>query len=191
MYAMIAAPLAASVLADYGADEIKIENPSQGDHLRDCGPRKDGQGLYWKALGRGKKSVSLDLREPHIQDLVRRWVKAFDVLVENSRPGTLEKWNLAPADPLAANPALAILRVTAYGQDGPYRGRPGLGTLAEAMTGVAAVSGWADRSPLLPSFPLADMMAEQLAPHRFWRRCGPTTKTAEVTSSTWPFTRRS
>lgn len=159
---MIAAPLAASALADYGAEVVKLENPSQGDHLRHFGPQKDGQGLYWKALGRGKKSVALDLREPHVQDLVRRWVTTFDVLVENFRPGTLERWNLAPADLLAANPGLVVLRVTAYGQEGPYKGRPGFGTLAEAMTGVAAVSGWADRPPLLPSFPLADIMAGQL-----------------------------
>lgn len=162
MSTMIAAPLTASVLADYGAEVVKVENPLQGDHLRHFGPQKDGQGLYWKALGRGKKSVALDLRKPHIQDLVRRWLTTFDVLVENFRPGTLEKWNLAPADLLKANPALVILRVTAYGQEGPYRERPGFGTLAEAMTGVAAVSGWADRPPLLPSFPLADIMAGQL-----------------------------
>jgi crotonobetainyl-CoA:carnitine CoA-transferase CaiB-like acyl-CoA transferase len=159
---MIAAPLTASVLADYGADVIKVENPAQGDHLRHFGPQKDGQGLYWKALGRGKRSVALDLREPHIQDLVRQWITTFDVLVENFRPGTLEKWNLAPAELLELNPALVVLRVTAYGQEGPYKGRPGFGTLAEAMTGVAAVSGWADRPPLLPSFPLADIMAGQL-----------------------------
>lgn len=162
MSTMIAAPLTASVLADYGAEVIKVENPVQGDHLRHFGPQKDGQGLYWKALGRGKRSVALDLREPHIQDLVRRWVGSFDVLVENFRPGTLETWNLAPVDLLEIHPALVVLRVTAYGQEGPYRSRPGFGTLAEAMTGVAAVSGWADRPPLLPSFPLADIMAGQL-----------------------------
>lgn len=159
---MIAAPLAASALADYGAEVIKVENPAQGDHLRHFGPQKDGEGLYWKALGRGKKSVALDLRQPHIQNLVCRWVRSFDVMIENFRPGTLEKWNLGPKALLEANPSLIVLRVTAYGQEGPYRDRPGFGTLAEAMTGVAAVSGWADRPPLLPAFPLADIMAGQL-----------------------------
>lgn len=159
---MIAAPLTASALADYGADVVKVENPATGDHLRHFGAQKDDQGLYWKALARGKRSVALDLRRPHVQDLVRRWIGTFDVVIENFRPGTLERWNLAPADLLAANPRLVVLRVTAYGQEGPYRERAGFGTLAEAMTGLASVSGFADRPPLLPAYPLADIMAGQL-----------------------------
>jgi crotonobetainyl-CoA:carnitine CoA-transferase CaiB-like acyl-CoA transferase len=162
MSTMIAAPLAASALADYGAEVVKVENPAHGDHLRHFGPQKEGQGLYWKALGRGKKSVALDLRQPNVQALVREWIGTFDVLIENFRPGTLEKWNLAPAELMERYPSLVVLRVTAYGQEGPYRDRPGFGTLAEAMTGVAAVSGWEDRPPLLPAFPLADIMAGQL-----------------------------
>lgn len=159
---MIAAPTTAAMLADYGAEVVKVENPRGGDHLRHFGPQQNGEGLYWKALARGKKSVALDLRTPQIQELVRAWVGTFDVVVENFRPGTLERWNLAPADLLELHPGLVVLRVTAYGQEGPYRDRPGFGTLAEAMTGVAAVSGWEDRPPLLPAFPLADIMAGQL-----------------------------
>jgi len=138
---MIAAPLAATILGDYGADIVKVEMPGPGDHVRGFGAQKDGVGLYWKALSRGKSSVALDLRSPEGKDLLRRWVAQFDVLVENFRPGTLERWDLAPCDLRAAHPALIVLRVTAYGQDGPYSAQPGFGTLAEAMTGLASVWG--------------------------------------------------
>ncbi len=159
---MIAAPTTATILGDYGADVVKVEMPGTGDFVRRFGRQKDGQGLYWKALSRGKRSVALDLRRPEGRDLVLRWVERFDVLIENFRPGTLERWGLAPADLRAANPRLVVLRVTAYGQDGPYRDRPGFGTLAEALAGLAAVSGFEDRPPLLPAYPLADIMAGNL-----------------------------
>lgn len=159
---MIAAPLTASLLADYGADVVKVERPGSGDYVRRFGAQKDGEGLYWKTLSRNKKSVALDLHLPETQDLVRRWVPQFDVVIENFRPGTLERWGLAPAQLRQASPHLVVLRVTAYGQSGPYRDRPGFGTLAEAMTGLAALSGFADRPPLLPAFPLADIMAGHL-----------------------------
>ena len=149
---MIAAPSTAAMLADFGADVVKLERPGDGDHVRRYGARKNGIGLYWKALGRNKRSVALDLRTADVQELVLRWLPQFDILIENFRPGTLEKWNLAPARLLAAAPHLVILRVTAFGQDGPYRDRAGFGTLAEAMTGIAAVSGYDDRPPLLPAF---------------------------------------
>jgi crotonobetainyl-CoA:carnitine CoA-transferase CaiB-like acyl-CoA transferase len=159
---MIAAPTAAAILADYGADVVKVEMPGTGDFVRRFGRQKDGQGLYWKALSRGKRSVALDLRRPEGRDLVLRWIEQFDVLIENFRPGTLERWGLDPADLRAANPRLVVLRVTAYGQDGPYRDRPGFGTLAEALAGLASVSGFEDRPPLLPAYPLADIMAGNL-----------------------------
>ena len=159
---MIAAPTTATILGDYGADVVKVEMPGTGDFVRRFGRQKDGQGLYWKALSRGKRSVALDLRRPEGRDLVLRWVERFDVLIENFRPGTLERWGLAPTDLRAANPRLVVLRVTAYGQDGPYRDRPGFGTLAEAMAGLASVSGFEDRPPLLPAYPLADIMAGNL-----------------------------
>jgi crotonobetainyl-CoA:carnitine CoA-transferase CaiB-like acyl-CoA transferase len=159
---MIAAPMAATLLGDYGAEVVKVEMPGAGDHVRRFGAQKNGQGLYWKTLSRGKQSVSLDLRRQEGKELLLRWVEQFDVLVENFRPGTLEKWGLAPADLRAVNPRLIVLRVTAYGQDGPYREQPGFGTLAEALSGLAAVSGFADRPPLLPAYPLADIMAGNL-----------------------------
>jgi crotonobetainyl-CoA:carnitine CoA-transferase CaiB-like acyl-CoA transferase len=156
---MIAAPLTASLLADYGADVVKVERPGTGDYVRRFGAQKDGEGLYWKTLSRNKRSVALDLHLPETQDLMRRWVPQFDVVIENFRPGTLERWGLAPSRLQETSPHLVVLRVTAYGQSGPYRDRPGFGTLAEAMTGLAALSGFPDRPPLLPAFPLADVMA--------------------------------
>lgn len=159
---MIAAPTTAATLADFGAEVIKLERPGPGDPVRKYGAQKGGQGLYWKALARNKKSVALDLHDAATQELLIRWLPSFDVFIENFRPGTLERWNLAPARLLEAAPHLIVLRVTAFGQEGPYRDRPGFGTLAEAMSGIASVSGFADRPPLLPAFPLADVMAGQL-----------------------------
>lgn len=159
---MIAAPLAATILADYGAEVVKVEMPGAGDHVRKFGAQQDGEGLYWKALSRGKASVALDLRHPDGKALLREWVSQFDVLIENFRPGTLERWDLAPDELRTTHPGLIVLRVTAYGQDGPYSTQPGFGTLAEAMTGLASVSGFADRPPLLPAYPLADIMAGNL-----------------------------
>ncbi len=160
---MIAAPSTAAMLADFGADVVKLERPGDGDHLRRYGARKNGIGLYWKALGRNKRSVALDLHQVGAQALLLRWLPTFDIFIENFRPGTLERWNLSPERMLEAAPHLVVLRVTAFGQTGPYRDRAGFGTLAEAMTGIAAVSGYDDRPPLLPAFPLADVMAGQAA----------------------------
>jgi crotonobetainyl-CoA:carnitine CoA-transferase CaiB-like acyl-CoA transferase len=160
---MIAAPSTAAMLADFGADVVKLERPGDGDHVRRYGARKNGISLYWKALGRNKRSVALDLHQAGAQALLLRWLPTFDIFIENFRPGTLERWNLSPERMLAAAPHLVVLRMTAFGQTGPYRDRAGFGTLAEAMTGVAAVSGYDDRPPLLPAFPLADVMAGQAA----------------------------
>lgn len=159
---MVAGPMAATVLGDYGAEVVKVEMPGTGDSVRRFGAQKDGHGLYWKALNRGKASVAIDLRHPEAKDLLLRWVEHFDVLVENFRPGTLERWGLDPAALRAVNPRLVVLRVTAYGQEGPYRDQPGFGTLAEALSGLASLSGWEDRPPLLPAYPLADIMSGTL-----------------------------
>jgi crotonobetainyl-CoA:carnitine CoA-transferase CaiB-like acyl-CoA transferase len=156
---MIAAPLTASLLADWGAEVVKVERPRYGDHVRHFGAQAHGEGLYWKTLARNKRSVALDLRTQAGQAIFRRWLPKFDVLVENFRPGTLERWGLDPAELRQIAPQLVILRLTAFGQDGPYRDRPGFGTLAEAMSGYTAASGFPDRPPLLPSVPLADVLA--------------------------------
>jgi crotonobetainyl-CoA:carnitine CoA-transferase CaiB-like acyl-CoA transferase len=160
---MIAAPATAAMLADFGAEVIKLERPGSGDHSRRYGPQRDGVGLYWKSLARGKRSVALDLHDAQAQELLVRWLPSFDIFLENFRPGTLERWGLGPERLLAVAPHLVVLRMTAFGQDGPYRDRAGFGTLAEAMTGLASVSGWEDRPPLLPPVPLADVMAGQAA----------------------------
>lgn len=159
---MIAAPTTATILADYGADVVKVELPDVGDSVRQFGGQKSGQGLYWKALGRGKRSVALDLRTTEAKQLLIDWVPQFDVFIENFRPGTLERWGIGPEVLHAAHPQLVILRATAYGQDGPYREQPGFGTLAEALVGIPSVSGFEDRAPLLPAFPMADIMAGSL-----------------------------
>ncbi len=162
MSTMIAAPLAASLLSDYGAQVVKVERPGAGDYVRKFGAQKKNEGLYWKTLGRNKRSVALDLHHLEAQNLLKRWIPKFDVLIENFRPGTLERWNLSPDELFSMAPHLVILRVTAFGQYGPYKDRPGFGTLAEAMSGFAAVSGFADKPPLLPSVPLADIMSGYL-----------------------------
>lgn len=159
---MIAAPLTTSLLADLGADVVKVEHPVTGDHVRRFGTQWRGEGLYWKTLSRGKSDVALDLSQPHVQELIRRWVSSFDAVVENFRPGTLERWGIGPDVLREGAPRLVVLRVTAYGQDGPYSARPGFGTLAEAMSGVASVAPSADGRPVLPSYPLADVLAGHL-----------------------------
>lgn len=159
---MIAAPMAASLLADLGAEVIKIERPGIGDPLRAFGTQANGEGLYWKTLSRNKQVIALDLHHPAAQSIVRQLCASADILIENFRPGTLERWNLAPGDLREANPGLVVLRVTAYGQNGPYCDRPGFGTLAEALAGLGSVSGFPDREPLLPAYPLADVLAGHL-----------------------------
>lgn len=159
---MVAAPLCATILGDYGAEVVKLEQPGKGDPGRHFAAEKHGQGIYWKSLSRNKPSVTLDLHEPEAQALLRRWLGSFDIFIENFRPGTLERWNLDPNDLLDEHPRLIILRTTAFGQSGPYCDRAGFGTLAEAMSGIAAVSGWEDRPPLLPPLALADTMAALL-----------------------------
>lgn len=159
---MIAAPLTTSLLADLGAEVVKVEHPDKGDHVRSFGTQSQGEGLYWKTLSRGKPSVALDLSKPHIQELVRRWLRTFDALVENFRPATLERWGLGPEALREQMPELVVLRTTAYGQSGPYSRRPGFGTLAEAMSGVASVAPSLDGRPVLPSYPLADVLAGHL-----------------------------
>ncbi len=155
---MIAAPTTGALLADYGATVIKVERPGPGDLARKFGALDaEGVSWYWRSLARGKKLIALDLHDPEIQALMRRWIGTFDVLIENFRPGTLERFDLAPEKLLELNPRLVVLRVTAFGQDGPYRERAGFGTLAEAMTGIASVTGYEDTPPLLPSYPLADV----------------------------------
>ncbi len=147
---------ATSMLADFGAEVLKIEHPRQGDPLRSWGPFMAGQSVWWKVMSRNKKSVTLNLSVPKGQRLLADLVRRADALVENFRPGTLEKWGLGPDRLMDINPRLVILRISGFGQTGPYRHRPGFGTVAEAMSGLVAISGFPDSSPLVPPIPLAD-----------------------------------
>jgi crotonobetainyl-CoA:carnitine CoA-transferase CaiB-like acyl-CoA transferase len=156
MAAFLAAPMASMYLADFGADVLKIERPGEGDEVRKWGKTKNGVGLYYKVINRGKRSITVDLRTPFGVETVKRLVKDVDVIVENYRPGTIEKWGLGYDVLSAINPRLIMLRISGFGQTGPYSSRPGFGTLAEAYSGYAHISGYPDQPPLLPGFGLAD-----------------------------------
>lgn len=155
---LFAGPLAATLLGDFGAEVIKIEHPA-GDPVRSHGAQRDGVGLWWKMLGRNKKAMTLYLGSPEGQELFRRLAADADVVIENFRPGTLERWGLGPDELREINPRLVLARVTGFGQTGPYARRPGFGTLAEAMSGFAAITGEPDGPPTLPPFGLADGIA--------------------------------
>ena len=146
-----------AALADFGADVIKVEDARNGDSLRDW--QVNGISFYWKVYARNKRSLSLNLRTLEARALLLKLVETSDCLVESFRHGTLEKWNLGPDVLLKRNPKLVIVRVSGWGQTGPYRTRPGFGTLVEAFSGFAHKSGFADKPPLLPNIPLADQVA--------------------------------
>jgi crotonobetainyl-CoA:carnitine CoA-transferase CaiB-like acyl-CoA transferase len=156
---LFAGPLAATFLGDFGAEVIKVEHPLRPDPSRGHGPAKNGVGLWWKLLGRNKRTMTLDLSKPGGRATLLRLAAGADVIVENFRPGTLEKWSLGWDELSAANPRVVLARVTAFGQFGPYAHRPGFGTLAEAMSGFAAITGEPDAPPTLPPFGLADSIA--------------------------------
>jgi len=155
---VIAGPKCASYLADFGADVIKVERPIDGDSLRKMAWRdpRDGEGLWWKVINRNKRTIALDLKDRADHALLIDLVRDAHVVVENFRPGTLERLGLGPDVLLAANPALVITRVTGFGQTGPYRNRAGFATIAEAMSGLASISGEPGGQPLLPPIALTD-----------------------------------
>jgi crotonobetainyl-CoA:carnitine CoA-transferase CaiB-like acyl-CoA transferase len=160
MATVFAGPGAARHLADFGADVIKVEAPA-GDGVRRMGwfPPEGGDSYTWKLLGRGKRSVTLDLKSEEGRDALLRLAREADVLIENFRPGTLERLQLGPDVLLGRNPGLVVLRVSGFGQDGPYASRPGFATMAEAMSGFAAINGEPDGGPLLPPIALTDEVA--------------------------------
>lgn len=153
---ILAGPLCCQILGDYGADVIKVEHPVHGDSMRGHGKQKDGVPLWWKEISRNKRTIGLDLGAADGAQAFLRLAATADVVVENFRPGTLEKWGLGPDELLEANPRLVLVRLTGFGQDGPYSRRAGFGTLAEAMSGFAHLTGAADGPPTLPAFGLAD-----------------------------------
>jgi crotonobetainyl-CoA:carnitine CoA-transferase CaiB-like acyl-CoA transferase len=153
---IVAAPFAASLLADFGAEVIKFEMPGQGDGMRAFPPFKDGKPLWWKVTNRGKRYGTLDLRKAKGAELLKRLVADSDVLVENFRPGTLESWGLGRDVLWEINPRLVILRVSAFGQTGPNARQAGFARIFEAMGGLTNITGEADRPPVHPGYPIAD-----------------------------------
>jgi crotonobetainyl-CoA:carnitine CoA-transferase CaiB-like acyl-CoA transferase len=156
---LFAGPMAAMHLGDMGAAVVKVEHPTRPDPARGHGPSKNGDNLWWKTLGRNKRTISLDLHTPGGRDALLRLAENADVLIENFRPGTLERWGLGYDVLSERNPRIVVARVTGFGQKGPYRSRPGFGTLAEAMSGFAAMTGEPQGPPVLPPFGLADGVA--------------------------------
>jgi len=157
---LLAGPFCGQVLGDFGAEVIKLEDPRHGDPMRQWGREKPyGKSLWWPVVARNKKSVTCDLRQKDGQDLVRKLVKHSDVLLENFRPGTLERWNLAPEQLWEINPRLVVTRVTGFGQTGPYASRAGFGSIGEAMGGIRYVTGSADEPPSRAGISLGDSLA--------------------------------
>ncbi len=161
---LLAGPFCGQLLADFGAELIKLEDPRAGDPMRVWGREKPhGLSLWWPIIARNKKSATCNLRTPEGQDLVRRLVATADVLVENFRPGTLERWGLGPEELFAINPRLIVTRVTGFGQDGPYAPRAGFGSIGEAMGGIRYVTGEPDRPPSRAGVSLGDSLAGTFA----------------------------
>ena len=156
---LIAGPFAAKTLAEFGADVIKIETPQTGDPLRKWRMLKDGTSVWWQVQSRGKQSVALDLKQPEAQDIVRKLALQSDVLIENFRPGAMEGWGLGPDVLQALNPRLIMLRISGYGQTGPYRDRPGFGVVAEAMGGLRHLTAEPGRVPVRVGVSIGDTLA--------------------------------
>jgi crotonobetainyl-CoA:carnitine CoA-transferase CaiB-like acyl-CoA transferase len=163
MGTLIAGPFAARLLGDLGAEIIKVEPPVHGDPHREWGAMTEAGSLWFAVQARNKRSVTIDLRTPEGQDLVRRLARGCDVLIENFRPGTLEKWGLGPERLRAENPRLIVVRISGFGQTGPYRTRPGFGNIAEAMGGIRYITGFPDRPPVRVGMSLADHVASLYA----------------------------
>jgi len=156
---LIAGPFCAKTLADFGAEVIKIEPPGEGDPLRTWRRMRNGVSLWWHVQSRNKKSVTCDLRSPEGQEIVRRLARECDIAIENFRPGALEKWHLGWDALSRENPKLILVRISGYGQSGPYRERPGFAAIAEAVGGLRYVNGFPDRPPARPNLSLGDTLA--------------------------------
>jgi len=156
---LIAGPFCAKTLGDFGAEVIKIEPPGEGDPLRKWRKIRNGTSLWWHVQSRNKKSVTCDLRKPEGQEIVRRLARRAQIVVENFRPGALEKWNLGWDTLSRDNPRLILVRISGYGQTGPYRERPGFGAIGEAMGGLRHVTGFPGRPPVRPNLSIGDTIA--------------------------------
>lgn len=156
---MLAGPFVGTMLADFGASVIKVEKPGKPDALREWPPHKDGQPLWWKTMARNKRLVTLDISSPAARRVALALMRRSDVVIENFRPGTMERWGFDPKTLAKRFPQLVWVRVSGYGQDGPYRDRGGYATIAEAYSGLASFTGFADRGPMVSAFPLGDYLA--------------------------------
>jgi len=156
---LVVGPFATVLLADFGADVIKIEHPKYGDGQRWLGPIKDGIPLWWKVIARNKRCITLNLSKPQGADLFKDLVRRADVVVENYRPGTFERWGIGYDVLRQVNSQLIFLRVSGYGQTGPYKNRPGFGRVAEAMGGLSNLIGEPDGPPMTPGYPLGDLIS--------------------------------
>jgi crotonobetainyl-CoA:carnitine CoA-transferase CaiB-like acyl-CoA transferase len=156
---MVAAPFATVLLADFGAEVIKIEHPKYGDGQRKLEPIMNGIPLWWKSVSRNKRCITLDLGKPEGAEIFKRIIKGKDVIVENYRPGTFEKWGIGPDVIRTVDPRLILLRISGFGQTGPYKGRAGFGRVAEAMGGLTNLIGEPDGPPMSPGYPLGDLIA--------------------------------
>jgi formyl-CoA transferase len=156
---LIAGPFCGKTLADFGAEVIKIEPPGEGDPLRRWRRLRNGVSLWWHVQSRNKRSLTCDLRTPQGQEIVRRLAARCDIAIENFRPGALEKWNLGWEELSRANPKLVLVRISGYGQSGPYRERPGFAAIAEALAGLRYVTGFPDRPPVRPNLSIGDTIA--------------------------------
>jgi len=156
---IVAGGTATSLLADFGAEVVKVERPGSGDPLRNWGPFANGVSLWWKVHSRNKKSITLNLASSEGQELLKQMAAKADLLVEGFRPGAMERWGLGPEDLQKVNPGLVMVRFSGFGQTGPYKDRPGFGTVAECMSGYVGMTGFPDSPPVLPPIPLADEIA--------------------------------
>jgi len=159
MGTLIAGPFCARLLAEFGAEVVKIETPGEGDPLRKWRQLHEGNSLWWYAQARNKKSVAVNLKAPEGQQVVRELVAGADIVVENFRPGTMEKWGLGYEALAAANPGLVMVRLSGYGQSGPYRDRPGFGAIGESMGGMRYITGYPDRAPVRVGISIGDSLA--------------------------------
>lgn len=160
---MVAGPVAATLLAEFGAEVIKIEKPDGGDSTRAVGPFCEGGSLWWQVEGHNKKSVTLDLRKPRGQELLLDLARGSDVLIENFRPGTLERWGIGPEQMQKVNPGLIVCRVSGFGQTGPYRERAGYDRIGQAFGGLMHITGYPDRAPIRPGTAIADYQSALFA----------------------------
>jgi formyl-CoA transferase len=156
---LIAGPFCGKTLADFGAEVIKVEPPGQGDPLRRWRKMRNGVSLWWHVQSRNKKSITVDLRQPEGQDIVRRLARECQVVIENFRPGALEKWQIGWEELSRENPQLVLVRISGYGQTGPYRERPGFAAIGEAMGGLRHITGFPDRPPVRPNLSIGDSLA--------------------------------